>query len=329
MSLPATIPPPSRSWKDIRQGVSTRAMSKGGRRRLAFASIKFVVLCIVGVGCVWTAFEVYDTWQRDPARLKEPVNATPLKQIVFATDGVLDQGWLSRTLALSRKTSLMMLDLPALERRLLASGQVQGVVLRRRFTDNSLLVTLQERTPVARLMVQIGSAPPAMRLVARDGVLYEGVGYDRATLDPLPWLDGVDLRRTAKSSFEPIEGMEQIAELLTAAQDLVPELRVGWQVVSLARLTSDQEILVRSREIPRVIFDARGDFPRQLAKLGYIVDYLRTRDSDPIEQVNLALADRGKNNSAVPGQVPVELQTPPARSLLPKPTSLSQLHRDF
>lgn len=323
MSQPATIPPSSRSWKDIRQGVSPRAMSKEGRRRMVFASVKFAALCVFVFGGIWAAVEVYQTWESDPARLKEPVKAVPLRQIVFATDGVLERAWLDQTLALPANASLMTLDLSALENRLLASGQVQSVVLRRRFADNTLMVTVQERTPVARVMVQIGEASPRMRLVARDGVVYEGVGYERTVLERLPWLDGIQLRRAAKSGFEPIEGMERVAGLLTAAQGLIPLLCADWQVVSLARLASDQEIIVRSREIPEIIFDARGDFPRQLAKLAYIVESLKAHDAPPMKRVNLALG----------GQVPVELQdsTPlkPARSSLPKTIPQPKQRRDF
>jgi cell division protein FtsQ len=323
MSQPATNPPSSRSWKDIRQGVSPRAMSKEGRRRVVFASVKFAALCVFVFGGIWAVVEVYQTWESDPARLKEPVKTVPLRQIVFATDGVLERAWLDQTLALPASASLMTLDLSALESRLLASGQVQSVVLRRRFADNTLMVTVQERTPVARVMMQIGEASPRMRLVARDGVVYEGVGYERTVLERLPWLDGIQLRRTAKSGFEPIEGMERVAGLLTAAQGLIPLLCADWQIVSLARFASDQEIIVRSREIPEIIFDARGDLPRQLAKLAYIVESLKAHDAPPMKRVNLALG----------GQVPVELQdsTPlkPARSALPKTTSQPKQRRDF
>jgi POTRA domain, FtsQ-type len=323
MSLPATNSPLSRSWKDIRQGVNQRAMSKEGRRRRIFAAAKFVTLCVMAVGAAWAGLEVYLTWVNNPARLKDAGPSVPLKQVVFTADGVLDQAWLDRTLALPKSASLMKLDLATLEARLLDSGQVQVVVLRRRFTDNTLVVTVQERAPVARLMVQMGDTSPRPLLVARDGVVYEGIGYEPAALDLLPWLDGVRLRRTSRHGFEPIAGMDRIAALLVAAQGLVPELCAGWHVMSLARLASDQEIIVRSREIPEIIFDARGEFPRQLARLDHIVEFLHTRGAPPLERVNCALGS----------QVPVELQdtasSKPARSSRPKPTAQPKQRRDF
>ena len=271
-------------------------------------SVKLGLGCVFALGCAWAAFELYQTWESEPARLKEPAHAAPLKQILFATDGVLDRAWIDRTLALPKGTSLMTLDLGALEGRLLASGQVQRVTLRRRFEDNTLVVTLRERTPVARLMVQVGAGAPTALLAAGDGVVYEGIGYEKPGLSRLPWLDGVALRRAARGGFEPIERMDLVARLLSSAEGLVPQLYAGWEVVSLARLADYQEILVRSREIPEVIFSADEDYSRQLAKLDYIVDTLRTHGALPVERVNLALG----------GQVPVALQETtrlaPARS---------------
>jgi cell division protein FtsQ len=326
MSLPAANSPLSRSWKDIRQGVNPRAMSKEGRRRRILAAVKFVMLCVVVVGVAWGGLELYLTWESNPTRLKDAGPSVPLKQVVFSSDGVLDRAWLDQTLALPKNASLMKLDLAALEGRLLASNQVQTVMLRRQFADNSLVVTLQERTPVARLMVQVGNTSPRLLLTASDGVVFEGVGYGPVAVEMLPWLADVQLRRTRRHGFEPIAGLDRIAALLTAAHGLVPDLCSGWHVLSLARFASDQEIIVRSGDIPKVmevIFDARKDFPRQLARLNHIVEFLHTRGAPPMQRVNLALGN----------QVPVELQdivssTPPL-SARPKPTSQPKPRRDF
>ena len=125
MSLPATIPPPSRSWKDIRQGVNPRAMSKEGHRRRRFANLKFAAICALVIGGTVAAIELYLTLESNPSEITDSGRSVPLKQVVFSTDGVLDQTWLDRTLALPKKASLMKLDLAAMEQRLLASGQVR------------------------------------------------------------------------------------------------------------------------------------------------------------------------------------------------------------
>ena len=323
MSLPATIPPPSRSWKDIRQGVNPRAMSKEGHRRRRFANLKFAAICALVIGGTVAAIELYLTLESNPSEITDSGRSVPLKQVVFSTDGVLDQTWLDRTLALPKKASLMKLDLAAMEQRLLASGQVLTVVLRRRFADNTLAVTVQEREPVARIMVQSRGEAPRVQLVAGDGVVFDGVGYEPAVLNRLLWLDGVRLRRSANHGFEPIAEMRRTAELLRTAEALVPELFAGWQVVSLARFASDHEITVRSNLIPETVFDVRREFPQQLARLDYILDFLRTKGAPPLQRIDLALGE----------QVPVELQETaplkPARVAPRKTASQPKQRRDF
>lgn len=324
MNPTASNPPTARTWKEIRQGVSKRAMPREGRRRVWWSGVKLGLVCAVVIGCGCAALEVYQTWENNPGRLKEPVKTAPLRRVVFTTDGVLDRAWLDQTLALPRNASLMTLDLHALEGRLLASGQVHSVVLRRRFEDDALVVGVEERVPVARVMGQPDGGAPRELLVARDGVAFAGTGFDRATLERLPWLDGIELRRTARHAFEPIPGMEPVAQLLAAGNALVPQLASGWQVVSLARFASDEEIMVHSRDIPEIVFDAQADFPHQLAKLAYIVDALRTHGNPPMARVDFAVGS----------QVPVELRAaetlPSGRpSLLSSPSSPNRPRRDF
>lgn len=315
--------PGSRSWRDIRQAVNPRAMSRAGRRRRRAAAVRAgaaaAALLAAGVG----GFVVHRTWKENPARIRGPVPAVPLRRVVFGTNGVLGATWVARTLALPQHPKLMTLNLVGLEHRLLASGQVQSATLRRRFRDDALVVTLRERIPVARVMAQAGDGTPHQLLVAGDGVVYDGVGYGRPELDGLPWLDGFVLRRSPQHGFVPIAGMDRVADLLSAARALVPRLYAGWRVVSLARLTSDREILVRSRDIPEIIFDAGAGFPRQLEKLDYVVDALHSHGNPAIARVNFTVGS----------QVPVELQDsstlPLPRSLLFSPRAQPRSRRDF
>ena len=142
-------------------------------------------------------------------------------------------------------------------------------------------------------------------------------------LERLPWLDGVKLRRSSKTGIEPIAEMDKAARLLQTAQSLVPDLFSGWQVVSLARLASDDQILVHSKAIPEIVVDARREFPLQLARLGYIVDFLHSKGAPPLQRIDLALG----------GQVPVELQETvplkPAGGPPHKTVSQPKQRRDF
>lgn len=290
-----------RSWRTIRQDVTPRAMSARGRRRRQIAWLKVVSLVALTGAAGWGIYEMVHTWENDRAAIASAVKSEPVKDIVIVTDGVLGKDWAARLLALPRNTTLMALDLAALREKLIAVGQVRVAVLTRSFPD-TLVINLQERTPVARIQVE-DRLEKKQLLVAKDGVVYEGVGYDKALLATLPWLADFRLRRTEDGQgYAPIDGMKQVSDLLTTAQLQAPHLYREWLFVSLARLATHEEIAVKAQDIPEIVFSAKQDFFRQIAQLDMIVDETKRTLTDPqIQSVNLALGP----------QVPVKLaQTP-------------------
>lgn len=301
MSEEKDIDAAERSWRTIRQDVTPRAMSARGRRRRQMALLKAVALVAVLGAAGWGIYEMVHTWENDRAAIASAVKSEPVKDIVVVTDGVLGKDWAARTLGLPRNISLMALDLVALREKLIAFGQVRVAVLTRSFPD-TLVINLQERTPVARIQVEDGLEKKQL-LVAKDGVVYDGVAYDKALVASLPWLDGFRLRRADDGeSYAPIDGMKAIADLLTTAQLQAPHLYREWLFVSLARLATHDEIAVKAQDIPEIVFSAKQDFFRQIAQLDYIIDETKRTLAEPqLQSINLALGP----------QVPVKLaQTP-------------------
>lgn len=280
---------PGGSWRTIRQDVTSRAMSKRGRHRQLMAWTKFAAIVVLVGGSIFGIYSVVHTWESDRAAIATAVKSEPVREIVVLTNGVLNREWVAKTVALPKETTLMALDLAALREKLMASGQVSVAVLTRNFPD-TLVVNLQERTPVARL--QVGDSAGARQLlVAKDGVVYDGANYDKSLVATLPWLAGFSLRRgPVAGMYEPIEGMDAVANLLTTAQLQAPNLYRSWLIVSLDRLRTHQELLVKSEEIPEIVFSAKDDFFRQIAQLDYIVDTTRTQSGQAsLQSVNLAL----------------------------------------
>jgi cell division protein FtsQ len=272
--------PGTRTWREIPQPVRPRAMSREGRRRYALAGLKTASLVGLLAAAVWTVVELADTWQAEPGRIAHAVGTLPVSRIdLHDADGPIDRAWVERTLALPRNISLMELDLAGLQQRLLANGQVRSVVLAKTFPA-TLTVTLVERTPVARLRAENGHD----FLVARDGVVFGGIGYDEDRLKTLPWLAGVKLVRQG-DGFAPIAGMATVADLLATAQNRAPQLYATWLIVDLARLESDGEIDVQSSEIEKIIFGTDLDFFTQLARLDHVNDARKA----PLKSVNVGL----------------------------------------
>jgi len=286
MSKTAHTVPFARTWQDISQSVNPRAMSKAGRQRRVAYTLKFAGVATVIAAVAWGAVEIAQTIGGSPNKLTAAESGTPLKDITVTTDGVLDHTWAGRVLALPKNASLMSLDLYALRARLLANGQVSAAVLTRSFPA-TLTVSIQERSPVARLRVQVGDALPRALLVARDGTVYAGENYAPALLDTLPWLDGVKLARVG-NDFAPIDGMDAVADLLATARNQAEHLYRTFGVISLARLASDGELVVHSKDIPEITFSTHDDFFQQLARLDYVLDLARSQPDKPLKSVNLA-----------------------------------------
>lgn len=301
------------SWREIRQEVQPRAMSRQGRCRQRLGWLKVGLLFLGVVLAAWGIYEIVYAWETDRTAVTAAVHSDPVCGLEpFVTDGVLTQQWVEGVINLPRNATLMSLDLGALRDRLLAHGQVRGVVLTRNFPDK-LGVAIQERTPVARVQAADASGRPQQLLVAKDGVVYEGIHSDLPMLSTLPFLDGIKLVR-AGTGFRPIEGMDIVSDLLATAQLQAPHLYRSWQVVSLARLKENGEIMVRSKEIPVVLFSRKDDFFRQLSRLDFVMDAMRRLPDPAIKTVNLTLGS----------QVPLTPERPPPELLQLQPTMSNQ-----
>lgn len=302
---PATDPitqPPGRSWRQIRQEVNPVAMSRQGRRRRLAGWVRAVAISVTLAGSGWGLYSVFHSWSTDRAGLATAMHSELVSEIRLNNpQGVLTREWAAQVLALPRTASLLALDLPALRDRLLAYGQVQVAVLAREF-PGTLVVTLQERAPVARVQAADGLGQPKQFLVANDGVVYEGLNYDKAMLAGLPWLDGIRLVKSGRA-FAPIADMADVSTLLSTAQLQAPHLYREWLIVSLERLAERDEIVVKSQEVPEIVFSRKRDFFKQIAQLDYIVDAAHAlTGAPPLQSVNLSYE----------GQVPVRLLAAPA-----------------
>jgi cell division protein FtsQ len=302
--MSSTISSPARSWRDIPQTIAPRAMSSTGRKRMIFANTKAIAALLIGCVSLWGGYEIFQTWETNPAKIKAPVKSAPVKNISLRGQNlVLDQPWVVRTLALPKNADLMELDLYALRERLLASGQVRAAELTRKFPD-TLLVSIEERSPVARINARFGDGNPEEFLVARDGVVYRGACYKEDVTKSLPYLAGVALKRS-NGKLQPIEGMETVADLLNTARTNVPGLYHNWSIIDLQKLGSDGQITVQSGDAGAVTFGTREDFYKQIARLDYIIDQSKLVPTPvPLKSINLAVGE----------QVPVSFQVPAAQA---------------
>lgn len=277
-------------------------MSREGRRRYFAAGLKTVAVAgafvLLGAGGLWLA----RTWSANPAWFSAASGQPALRKLVLETNGRLSEQWVRTTLALPDKITLMEVDLPKLQERLLQHRQVQTAKVSK-ILPASLAIELVERAPVARLLTPGG----ATLLVARDGVSFRGEGFGAEAVAALPLLTGVE--PDAKGGApERVAGMDTVADLIARARDLAPQLLAHWSEIDVSRLDPDGLIEVHANDIPRIIFSKDYDISDQLARL----DVVRDRTTGPLRMVNVGLGPR----------VVFELATPePAGKTGPRPAT--------
>ncbi len=306
--LPQTAP----TWRDsIAQDAPPRPRGRTGRKRIVADAFRHWAAMGALAACVIFGYIAWRAWNANPVSLAAPAPAAPLRDIKVRSDGVLGRAWVEHTLRIPAGAGIMDLDLPALQDRLLQSGQVRTAIVARRLPD-ILVVTLEERSPVLRVRAQGSDGREARLFVARDGFVFSGDNYDETFVGSLPWLAGVNLTRDLSGrGFARLDGLAAVADLLGTARSSAPSLARDFQVVSLARFARDGVILVRTPEVAEIAFGSAEGFYQQIARLDYILDELRVRSqagAAPIRSINLAVGGR---------QVPVAFDPPPAAALRP------------
>ncbi len=286
-----------RSWKEIRQSGTEKPMTSAAKRRRISTLLKASCSLLLFIALIGGGTWVVLNWVESSETRLGRERATPIRQILFQTDGVLSEKWAGRTLALRPGTTLLDHSIFELKERLEESGQVRSAVVERQFPD-ILKIVVKERFPVARVAVEDEFGSTETLLVAPDGTLYRGRDYDRVFLKTLPYLAGVLPRKDKEGHFHPLPGMELPTAFLRMIRTDFPELYGALQVLDLEDLRDGADLpgagfVARLRRYPDIRFSPNG-FKSQLEKLELVLADLEERIRRPedrrmIDRVDLSI----------------------------------------
>lgn len=281
------------SWHKLAGGSRSRRIpSPAARRRRLIRIGKFLGVllgfALVAGGIAWAVVAL--SRQETPIQVATP--SKPVERIIFDTDGVLPDRWLGTVIELRRGSTLMEIDIHEMKRRLEAHGQVKSASVERVFPD-ALRIRVREREPVLRMQVATAGDQSELRIVARDGTIYEGVGYPEASLRRMPYLIPY---QHPDGGIRPLRGIEQVAELLEVARRTKPNFFRTWQIVSLRHYSGDPElpgqvIEVQTASVPRILFGLNTDFGQQLDRLAVVLNYVRNRGNPALKRIDLSLRE--------------------------------------
>jgi cell division septal protein FtsQ len=82
---------------------------------------------------------------------------------------------------------MMEIDIHSMKQQLEAHGQVKSASVERQF-PNVLKIAIKEHEPVLRMRVMAANEQAELRIISREGTIYKGFGYPKATLNKLPFV---------------------------------------------------------------------------------------------------------------------------------------------
>ncbi len=276
----------SGSWRQIRQNASRKVVTSHARKKLfkaVFRSVLAVAL-VGGIG-VGVYFGV-EHWQSVKS-VTTVLPAQPLREIRFASDGVLTQRWVESALALPEGIDTMSIDIHDVKNRLESFGQVKAATIRR--GADWLEISVRERTPVVKLATRGADGGVVELLVDREGHVYQGFGYNRHEIAGLLFLDGVRLQRQG-NGFRRLPGIDQVDDLLRLARSQFPHLVQSWKVVDCRDLP---RLRVRSDDIREIAFgENAADYSDQLRWLDMVQESNRRQLMGMQDFVDLSLENQ-------------------------------------
>lgn len=280
----------TQSWRELAGPSKRRVNSPQAKKRRQAKLLRLIAGVVILLGLaslvVWASSALKN--RAEPIQIHTP--SSEIEQVIFETDGVLPDRWLSRVIQLNKGTTMMEVDIHKMKQVLESEPQVVSASVERVF-PSGLKISLKEQQPVLRIAVQGADGKPVQRIVARDGTIYKGMGYSKVTLAALPY---VQPYQRADGRIQPMRGIDKVADLLESARRKQPNFYRTWKVVSLQHYSGDdalagEVIEVRSSLVPRIIFGTSTDFGKQLDRLNLIREHVRARGNPAMKRIDLSL----------------------------------------
>jgi len=302
-----------RTWQDIGQLVPARPITPVARRNQMMRWTTWglglgVAIALVALG----AWALRVSASAPVSTFGHPTAKSPaaLVKFDFKTDGVLTDGWVMNFLKLKAGDSIQNLDVFALRAHLLSLQQVHDATIER-ILPNTLRVSVQERKPWLRVAVDDGKGGFDVNLVSRDGVVFAPQDFPQKVMDQLPWMSGLALHRAKGQGYQPIAGMEMVADLMSTAQTHAPKIAAQWTVVNLSKFDPRPEapislIKIQSGPLGELTFVAGAtshDFLTQIQRLALVAGQL---DAKPelIHGLDMSLPNQVVVQPLMPAPLP-------------------------
>lgn len=262
------------SWRDLQQTGDRRSSSKPARARrwLWWGRVVMSVITLAALVAGFLAIRHFGS----PEGGVVPVEQNVRLELDFRTDGVITMPWVQARLEPFLQQDIRTVDVHQIKQQLESVGQIAHAAVAAKF-PSQLVVQISERDPVLRVRVRGANGRPQQLLIARDGHVYEGVGYPAETIRRIPGAAGLKLRQDASGVLLPIEGVDEVAEFLEMARRQIPAIARHWRILNLEDWNPEFSyrpslIKIRSAHIEELIFSTSQP-DEQMRRLAAILEH--------------------------------------------------------
>ncbi|MDR1595418.1 MAG: FtsQ-type POTRA domain-containing protein [Puniceicoccales bacterium] len=248
-----------------------------------------ISLLFAAVATVLTGVGIFISWKNGVQI--EPRNV--LKKITLLTDGKITSKWLEETLAIEMGADLFSIDIENIVKKLEKLPQIKKVFTEKRY-PNSLIIGIEERTAVVKIMLSDGGERRLFLVDSSDGTIFSPICYGANDLaDILPAIFEVKASGTEKFKYFPLRGTPAIVELIdTMKSDFVDIFRMV-KFIDLRNYDSRPGAIWSTIELHLkngiVVVFCPQNFELQLFRLDYVLNKKCADLLPKIKKINLSL----------------------------------------
>ncbi|MDR2983185.1 MAG: hypothetical protein LBV12_13215 [Puniceicoccales bacterium] len=248
----------------------------------------------------------------------------------FETNQALTRDWFLNYTGID---SGKVLGIFEIKDKLSQLGQIKHASVQK-LPTGELEVKITERMPILKMRALLPDGSEVNRVIAEDGIVYEGINYGDMVYRNIPWLTGSRPRRSEKGSYDEIKGIDVVAKLLKAARQSNPTLYLEWEEVSVREFVDGDPdspgacLRIRLREnsqppdaphLREVVFSAsEGECLREFYNfyampgfLDQILDILKKKNKAQYPLFDLYLSLENKTDPNRPKKEPRLIPVPP------------------
>lgn len=217
-----------------------------------------------------------------------------LQKITFQTNGILTSQWLQQQLHISKKANLFYLNTPSICQKLSAYSQIKQVRIEKLYPD-ILKISIVERIPIAKIVVNIQNQKKLYLLDGEDGTFFSPIGdHHLAHLKPII-LEVKWSSSQQTPEFPKLPSPQNLHKFFEEIQKTAPDIWRSVAYIDLRNYCSSMK-----NPTPKIIFHTRQNIDlifsplnptKQILRIAFLLHSRLHNSLNIIKQIDISSGD--------------------------------------